>query len=377
MDPIPMPSRRHSHRRGLTSLLAVLLCLVGLSVPAAQAEAKSKPLYWGAQIGPQLTGHQAPWDMTALDAFQKRTKKGLSLLAFYAPFADCKTKKKGCQFNGFPTVPLEAVREYGAIPFLSWSSASTTEDPLRQPEFRLAKIINGSYDSYIREFAEASLAWGHPYFLRFDWEMNGFWFPWNEGINGNKKGEFVKAWRHVHDIFTKVGAVNANWVWCPNIALIKRLKNFGDLYPGDRYVDWTCLDGFNWGETAKSQGWQSFESVFSSTYREVKKIAPSKPMIVGETASDERGGSKANWITHALAVLPHKFPKIRGLVWFDEKSQGMKWPIESSKSSERAFQNAISSKLYRPNIYSRLLGPKIKPPTAGKPPTETAAPPSH
>lgn len=360
MQPTPMPSSRRHY--SLTSLLALLLCLAGLSVANPPAEAQGRPLYWGAQIGPQLTGHQAPWDMTAVDAFQKRTKKGLSLLAFYAPFADCQTNKRRCQFNGFPTVPLEAVRNYGAIPFLSWSSASTAEDPLHQPEFRLKRIINGSYDHYIREFAEASLAWGHPYFLRFNWEMNGFWFPWNEGVNGNKKGEFVKAWRHVHDIFTQVGAVNANWVWCPNIALIKKLKNFGDLYPGDRYVDWTCLDGFNWGETANSQGWQSFVDIFSSTYREVTKIAPGKPMVIGETASDERGGSKAAWIQNSLKVIPKKFPKVRGLVWFDERSQGMSWPLESSKASEHAFRRAIRPKLYRPNVFAQLVGPKIAPP---------------
>ena len=146
--------------------------------------------------------------------------------------------------------------------------------------------------------------------------------------------------------------------------------NFRDLYPGNSYVDWTCLDGFNWGSTNKSSGWQSFEHVFSSTYKEVQKIAPGKPMIIGETAADERGGSKADWIRNALATIPQKFPKIRGLVWFDEDSQGMKWPIESSKSSERAFQQSIAPKLYRPNIYSRLLGPKIAPPTWGSPPSE-------
>jgi Glycosyl hydrolase family 26 len=365
----PMPRTRQTRRRGLIALLAVLLCLAGLGAPAASsAQAQGKPLYWGAQVGRQFTGHQPPWDMRALSAFQKHTKKGLSLLAFYQAFADCTGKK--CEFNGFPALPLQAVREYGAIPFLSWSSASTDEDPVKQPEFRLSKIINGRYDGYIREFAEASREWGHPYFLRFDWEMNGFWFPWNEGVNGNRPGEFVKAWRHVHDIFTEVGAVNATWVWCPNIALIKKLKHFGSLYPGDRYVDWTCMDGFNWGNTANSSGWESFKHIFTSTYKEVKRIAPGKPMILGETASDERGGSKADWITNALATIPKNFPKIRGLVWFDERSQGMKWPIESSKSSERAFQQGISSRIYRPNIYSRLLGPKIAPPTYGTPPSE-------
>ena len=68
-------------------------------------------------------------------------------------------------------------------------------------------MISGKYDSYIpQNVAEDARDWGHPFFLRFDWEMNGNWFPWSEGVNGNQSGEFVAAWRHVHDIFTSVGA---------------------------------------------------------------------------------------------------------------------------------------------------------------------------
>ena len=66
-------------------------------------------------------------------------------------------------------------------------------------------VIDGTYDGYIRYFAQKAKEWGHPFFLRFNWEMNGFWFPWSEGVNGNKSGEFVAAWRHVHDIFTAEG----------------------------------------------------------------------------------------------------------------------------------------------------------------------------
>ena len=76
-------------------------------------------------------------------------------------------------------------------------------------------MIAGTYDAYIREFAEGARDWGHPFFLRFNWEMNGDWFPWAERVNGNQPGEYVAAWRHVHDIFTAVGATNATWVWCP------------------------------------------------------------------------------------------------------------------------------------------------------------------
>ena len=58
---------------------------------------------------------------------------------------------------------------------------------------------------------------GHPFFLRWGHEMNSDRFPWSEDANGNRRGEFVQAWRHIHDIFTSVGASNVSWVWCPNV----------------------------------------------------------------------------------------------------------------------------------------------------------------
>src|SRR6202040_2960061 len=142
---------------------------------------------------------------------------------------------------------MEAIRAHGTIPVLTWASqAVPTPANLREPNFQLSDVINGRYDAYIHDFAVGAREWGHPFFLRFDQEMNGFWFPWAEGVNGNKRGEFVKAWRHVHDIFTSVGATNATWVWCPNVDFTRKLTPLSSQYPGGRYVDWTCLDGFNW-----------------------------------------------------------------------------------------------------------------------------------
>ena len=341
------------------ALVTLVVALAGAG--AASTKYASKPLYWGAQIGPQLTGTQAPWDMRAVYKFQHIAHKAPSLISFYVPFADCTVSP--CNFYGFPTEPMEKVRQYGAVPFLNWSSAAITgREWVHQPAFSLRRIIDGTYDTHIRAFAEQAADWNWPFFLRFDWEMNGFWFPWNEGVNGNKPGEFVVAWRHVHDIFTEAGATNATWVWCPNIALVKRLKKFRPLYPGNAHVDWTCIDGFNWGNTRYSAGWMSFNQVFHSTYRTISQIAPQKPMIVGETASDERGGSKAHWIRDTLRIVPSRYRKIRGLIWFNEKWRGMNWPIESSRSSRRAFARGIGRKVYRPNRFWNLPPGPIRPP---------------
>ena len=41
--------------------------------------------------------------------------------------------------------------------------------------------------------------------------MNGWWWPWSEQLNGNNPGEFVAAWRHVHDIFVQQHAIDCGF----------------------------------------------------------------------------------------------------------------------------------------------------------------------
>ncbi len=307
-------------------------------------------LYWGAWIGEQFTGAQAPWDMNAVSDFEKVAQKPLSLVNFSSPFANC--EKAPCSYYAFPKEPMENVRQHGAIPFFSWASQSTPSS-LDEPEFQLADVIEGKYDNYIREWATAAAAWGHPFFLRFNWEMNGNWFPWSEGVNGNNPGEYVAAWRHVHDIFTEVGATNATWTWCPNVDPGHSLHELASLYPGDEYVDWTCLDGYNWGsDPAHPAKWHTFDELFSTTYHEITEtIAPTKPMVIGEVGSTEEGGSKAQWIEEMLRDVPTEYPQIHGLQWFDKEEEG-DWPIESSSSSAAAFAAGIQSPSYLGNEFA-------------------------
>ncbi|MDX6605110.1 MAG: hypothetical protein QOF23_1619 [Solirubrobacterales bacterium] len=320
----------------------------------------STQAYWGAWIGSQLTGAQPPWDMSAVAKFEQMTGKPLSLLEFSSPFADCSTSP--CSFYPFPWTPFNDIRAHGAIPFFSWGSESIPNS-LNQPDFQLADVINGTYDSYIREFAIRAREWNHPFFLRFNWEMNGNWFSWSERTNGNQPGEYVAAWRHVHDVFASVGANDASWVWCPYVDPNSTLQSLTSLYPGDAYVDWTCLDGYNWGPNATPpRTWRSFNYLFNSTYHQiVDTIAPSKPMVVGETASTESGGSKAGWIHNMFESLPTEFPKIRGLIWF-EKPDGMDWPLESSESALSSFATGIQSSRYVANSYGGISANPIPAP---------------
>ena len=364
--------QRNRKRGALTPLFcATFACTAALAcllVPAAVAKKPDKAhkrppasLYWGAQIGEQMTGEAAPWDMTPVHRFERIAGKGLSLVEFSSPFAEC-NGEGSCAMTKFPTTPLENVRRYGAIPVFSWNSTASPPS-VNQPAFSLGALLSGTYDTYIREFATKAKAWGHPFFLRFNWEMNGFWFPWSEGANGNTRGQYVAAWRHVHDIFTAVGATNVTWVWCPNVDLYNSLIPLRRVYPGDAYVDWTALDGFNWGERRGSPGWQSFNQVFHRTYREiVRKIAPGKPLMLAEVASTDRGGSKPAWIKDMLVKVRHRYRKIRAVIWYDIDDRGTHWPIERSKKDRNAFRKGIRPGAFRPNELGGIAVSPIPPP---------------
>ena len=214
--------------------------------------------------------------MSAVTKFEELVGKGLSLIEFSAALR--RLHVTPCTSFDFPTDGMDNVRDYGAIPFFSWASQATPRPrgDLDQPDFQLADIIAGSYDSYIREFAEAARNWGHPFFLRFDWEMNGNWFPWAEARQrqhpGRLRRRLAPRARHLHR-----GRRHQR-----DLGLVplrrRRPASFADLaplYPGDEYVDWTCLDGFNWGSNpANPQPWRSFDEIFAPTYRSSSSRSP-------------------------------------------------------------------------------------------------------
>ena len=123
------------------------------------------------------------------------------------------------------------------------------------------------------------------------------------------------------------------------------MSDLGSLYPGDAYVDWTGLDGYNWGTNpASPRGWRTFDQLFRDTYDEiVEGIAPSKPMMLAEVGSSEYGGSKADWIRDALARVPTEYQQIRALLWFDKFDDNMDWPIETSRPRHRGVCGRASS----------------------------------
>lgn len=345
------------NRMMLLGFVLPSLTIFGLMTVFSDQITPPRSIYWGAWISGDTYDKNSnpPWNTTAIDIFEQNAGKNVSILHWGQSWWHCNGV---CEYQLFDLQKGEydAVRRRGTIPLVDWASYDyAAPDLVYQPQFSLSTIIAGQHDEYIRQWAAQAKAWGHPFFLRFNWEMNGDWFPWSERVNGNRPGEYVQAWRHVHDIFQEVGADNVTWVWCPNVVGPETIP-LDTLYPGDDYVDWVCMDGYNTGEHPSRSGrWQTFEELFTKTYYALQVLAPTKPIMIAEFASTEVGGSKADWIKDALTrAVPEVFPKIQAVVWFNWNVRGIDWAIESSADAQKAFAESIASRYYAKNRFSQL-----------------------
>ncbi len=199
-------------------------------------------------------------------------------------------------------------------------------------------INDGSQDSLIRARAQAVKAFGSPIFLRPAAEMNGDWFDWGGANNDRDTAAFIKAWRRIHDIFDEEGVHNVSWVWAPNSESSpggwdpSSWNSWRNYYPGDAYVDWVGIDGYNWGLLPGGDGWLSFGAIMQHVYDD---YATRKPIMIAETGSTESGGDKAQWISD-MGTWVKAHPAIKAVVYFD-RAQRSDWPLDTSPAAAQAF----------------------------------------
>lgn len=242
---------------------------------------------------------------------------------------------------------VQEVAARGAVPLITWDPWNPYAG-FHQPEYRLVNIARGAFDGYIDSWAKQLAGYGQRVYLRFGHEMNGDWYPWCAGVNGNTAADYVAAWRRIYRRFAKANASNVRFVWSPNVQYAGSTP-LAQLYPGSAYVDWVGLDGYNWGTSHPSGQWLDLKDLFMSTYQQVLSIT-SKPMMIAETASTELGGDKAAWIRRAfLDQLPALFPNVRAVIWFNENKE-TDWRVSSSPETLAAIREAAS----HPYLQGRL-----------------------
>lgn len=279
------------------------------------------------QLGLALEG--VPGDLAGLDSLTGTLGRHPDLVMWYAAWSD---------HADFPAAQASSIVARGATPVVTWEPW----DPalgVNQPAYSLARIAGGAHDAYIATWARQIKSWGKPIVLRWGHEMNGSWYPWSAQANGNTPADYVRAFRHVRQVFDKAGATNVAWSWSPNVPYPGSVP-IAQVFPGDAYVDRVALDGYNWSTLQAGTSWTSFWDVFSGGVAEVRSLT-SRPIFLGETASTEVGGDKAAWIRDLFATLA-AHPEIRGFTWFhlDKETD---WRIDSSAASLDAFRAGLAT----------------------------------
>jgi hypothetical protein len=328
----------------------------------------AKGALFGAYVNPDglVPGTNAPveyqWDATT--TLEQRVGRKLDVLQFYWGFKD-----------RFPDPAFEGwTIKHGAIPMINWDGTS------------LQPVLDGAHDAWIRERARAVKALNAPVFIRWAWEMNGNWYPWDGSHNGANLAatdKYKQAWRRIVDLFRAEGATNVSWVWCPNYASIPNKRDSGpsaawndwiNYYPGDGYVDWVGIDAYNAGY------WHSWDDMLRnpSLPSIYDHFAGRKPIMIAETASQESsegthvpaGATKASWIADTHRTIVEDYPGIDAFLWFHMKWGSHDFRADSTPGALSAFKTMAQDSHFNPVSFVPAT-----PPGATAPPPPAPAPP--
>ncbi|MCZ2830421.1 glycosyl hydrolase [Modestobacter sp. VKM Ac-2986] len=287
------------------ALLAAATVLVGagsvlLAPPAGAAACAPDPVLCPERVHVGASVAGLPRDPGALDAFTAATGVSPSSATFFLDF--------GGQVD---TGALQRLSAGGRLPMLTWEPWTHTR-PGENP-YSLTAIAAGEFDGYLRAQGAALAAVGAPVAVRFGHEMNGSWYPWGQGVNGNTPEDYVAAYRHVVEVVSAAGADDVIWTWSPITVISRPNVPLAPLYPGDDVVDWVGLSVYFSSPVA------TYAADVPPTLRQLDQIAPTKPIYVAESAV--LPGPDRPAMIHDLVSGLLTIPRLVGFTWFDQDTQ--------------------------------------------------------
>jgi hypothetical protein len=311
-------------RERLVMLVAVALAVVAVAgaltrflgsvvTPDPKAAHASLPPLPTAYLGVFEPG--SPPGYGGIAAFARAAGRQPNLVCFYSGWAE-----------PFNTSFAETLTEHGEIPF-------TQIDPT---DASVSAIAAGTYDEYLRSYADSVRHFGHAVVIGFGHEMNAPWYSW--GYQHLPASTFVAAWRHIVTLFRSEGADNVTWLWTLQ-ADETGTGPVASWWPGAQYVSWVGIDGYYYRPS------DTFASVFGKTIDQVRAFT-SKPLLLSETAVGPGADqfAKIQDLFHGIAAY-----KLLGLVWFDKDQysgiQHQDWRIEDSPTATISFRLGVLREL--------------------------------
>lgn len=344
-------------------LLVACICLVAIFILQTGGSARAQDdivvylpmlstpntgIHLGVFFDPQV-------DMKgALQSFETLTGKHHSIYHYYTywGFGD---------FNNHRFL-VDQIVEYGAIPMLSFMSIPGPGNPgCSSNEWNLDSINRGDHDTYLRTFASQIAQYPSQFLFRWGHEMNLNEYSWSGFCNGGNieaTQKFVTAFQRIVTLFREEGATNVKWIWSPSYTHwpAEAWNETANYYPGNGYVDWIGVVGYNFGASSIYSGnrWTTFTDLFHAFLTDAATRYPRKPVMLADYASTEDdGGDKAVWISDAFNQMK-QYPNLHAIVYFNitppEYSPPMYFKIDSSPDSLNAYQSSIQDPYFRTDL---------------------------
>lgn len=233
----------------------------------------------------------------------------------------------------------------GRIPLINWETQTVTGH-----QIKWAAIAHGAQDATIRARARELRAWRVPLLLVFQHEPGHL--IGNSPKDGGSAADYVAAWRHVFNIFRAEHVNNVSFVWVLtafNFRAGGGVATADQLYPGDAYVNWIGVDGYNYYNCSAvhSSGWRSFEQVFQPWYNWA--LPHHKPLIVAEWGVQEDPADparKGEWFIQAAQQIQH-MPAIKAVVYFNAAPACPNW-VTSSIQALAGFRTLAHNSYFTP-----------------------------
>lgn len=265
---------------------------------------------------PVVLGIYPGEDWGRIEPFERWLGRGFAVTTHYVDAAIPDEERRQ-----FVSEEMTTQWERGRVPMVTWQPfprESTRGSVTRA-------IADGSYDDVLSGWSAELAGWlsavpdDRMFYFRPFPEMNGDWIPW--GADATTIEDFVAAWRRLHGTFAEAGLTDerVQWVWNPN-ATEHGSHDTESYYPGDEYVDWLGIDGYNFGHSRESSSWQSPEEVFDPMFERLTDLAE-KPLTLPEFGTTSyrdgryRPEEKAAWIGDAFDYVERR--GIRMACWFN------------------------------------------------------------
>ena len=147
----------------------------------------------------------------------------------------------------------------------------------------------GDYDAFLNAWADRLKAFvsgpdgslgtadDRRVYIRLAHEMNGNWYPWSAVVGGNSAALVSAMWqRACAAIFSPKGSTaTVQWIWARNNEHAGS-AHAESYYPGDAYVDWVGVDGYNWGVEPELVVVGDAGQVFAPMVRACMRSPPSR-----------------------------------------------------------------------------------------------------